>query len=118
METIEKLINAVNGMVWGPPMLVLILGTGLFLMIGLRFMTPYTLNAKIIQHTIQITPRLSEPTLVSAVLVEPDTPVKKGEPLFQFDKRIYQAKVDQLKAELAAAKQNVKVLAADVTVAT
>jgi len=38
LETITNLINAINGMVWGPPMLVLILGTGLFLMIGLRVM--------------------------------------------------------------------------------
>jgi AGCS family alanine or glycine:cation symporter len=38
METITELVNDLNGLVWGPPMLVLILGTGLFLMIGLRFM--------------------------------------------------------------------------------
>src|SRR5690606_30403218 len=29
---------ALNSLVWGPPMLVLILGTGLFLMLKLRFM--------------------------------------------------------------------------------
>jgi AGCS family alanine or glycine:cation symporter len=38
LETLSELIKAVNGLVWGPPMLVLILGTGLFLMIGLRAM--------------------------------------------------------------------------------
>jgi AGCS family alanine or glycine:cation symporter len=38
LETVTDLIKALNGMVWGPPMLVLILGTGLFLMIGLRVM--------------------------------------------------------------------------------
>jgi len=37
-----------------------------------------------------LTPRLSEPTLVTAVLVEPDVPVKKGQPLFQFDRRPYE----------------------------
>ncbi len=31
-------VNTVNSLVWGPPMLVLILGTGFFLMIGLRLM--------------------------------------------------------------------------------
>lgn len=31
-------VEAVNGIVWGVPMLVLILGTGLFLMLGLRLM--------------------------------------------------------------------------------
>jgi AGCS family alanine or glycine:cation symporter len=33
-----SLLNTVNGWVWGPVMLVLILGTGLYLMLGLRFM--------------------------------------------------------------------------------
>ncbi|WP_455206031.1 alanine/glycine:cation symporter family protein [Kaarinaea lacus] len=38
METITKAIEQVNALVWGTPMLILILGTGFFLMIGLRFM--------------------------------------------------------------------------------
>ena len=38
MELINELLNELNGLVWGPVMLVLILGTGLFLMGGLRFM--------------------------------------------------------------------------------
>ncbi len=38
METLTELIKQLNGVVWGPAMLVLILGTGLFLMIGLRLM--------------------------------------------------------------------------------
>jgi AGCS family alanine or glycine:cation symporter len=38
VETITDLIKGLNGMVWGPPMLVLILGTGFFLMVGLRAM--------------------------------------------------------------------------------
>ena len=89
----------------------------LIFLIGLRFVTPYTTNAKVIQHTIQLIPRLPEPTLVTAVLVEPDVPVKKGQPLFQFDRRPYEYKVRQLEATLAAAKQNVRVLQADVEVA-
>jgi len=36
LQTLSELITGLNGLVWGPPMLVLILGTGLFLMIGLR----------------------------------------------------------------------------------
>ncbi len=36
--TFDQLLNAVNEFVWGPPMLVLILGTGTWLMLGLRFM--------------------------------------------------------------------------------
>lgn len=38
METLNSLVNQINGLVWGPPMLVLILGTGLILMLMLKFM--------------------------------------------------------------------------------
>jgi len=38
LETITHVIEALNGLVWGKYMLVLILGTGLYLMIGLRAM--------------------------------------------------------------------------------
>jgi AGCS family alanine or glycine:cation symporter len=38
MEFINTLVNQLNGVVWGPPMLVMILGTGLFLMLRLNFM--------------------------------------------------------------------------------
>jgi AGCS family alanine or glycine:cation symporter len=37
-EMLTNLISELNGIVWGPAMLVLILGTGLFLMLGLRAM--------------------------------------------------------------------------------
>jgi multidrug resistance efflux pump len=90
----------------------------LIFLIGLRFMTPASNNAKVVQHTIQLVPRLSEPTLVTAVLVEQNQPVKKGQPLFQFDRRPYQYKVQQLEAQLAQAKQNVLILKSDIDVAT
>lgn len=38
MEAITSVIGAINGIVWGPMMLVLILGVGLFLMLGLKLM--------------------------------------------------------------------------------
>jgi len=34
--TLQNIVNTINGFVWGPVMLVLILGTGLYLTIGLR----------------------------------------------------------------------------------
>ena len=40
MQTIEKLISILSGWVWGPPMLILLVGTGLYLTIllkGLQF---------------------------------------------------------------------------------
>jgi multidrug resistance efflux pump len=88
----------------------------LIFLIGLRFVTPYSTDAKMIQHTIQLIPRLSEPTRVTAVLVEPNVLVKKGQPLFQFDRRPYEYKVRELEAKLAKAKQDVKVLKADTEV--
>lgn len=38
METLTAFIETINGWVWGPPMLILILGVGLFLSIGLKLM--------------------------------------------------------------------------------
>jgi multidrug resistance efflux pump len=76
-------------------------------LIGLRFVTPFSASARIVQHTIQLIPRLPEPTLVTAVLVTPDCPVKKGQPLFQFDRRPYEPKVRQLEAEIRAAEAGV-----------
>ena len=74
----------------------------LIFIIGLRFVAPYSTNMKVVQHTIQLVPRLPEPTLVTAVL-KPDVPVKKGQPLFQFDRRPYEYQVRQLGAQLCAA---------------
>jgi len=88
---------------WG--IITLFFGAHLFLIfvVGLRFVTPYSSNVKVVQHTIQLIPRLPEPTLVTAVLVAPDVPVKKGQPLFQFDRRPYEYQVRQLEAQLEAA---------------
>ena len=38
MEALSSIVGWVNGVVWGPPMLVLILGVGLFLQVGLKLM--------------------------------------------------------------------------------
>ena len=38
IEVLSDWIGVLNGIVWGPVMLVLILGTGIFLMLGLKFM--------------------------------------------------------------------------------
>jgi multidrug resistance efflux pump len=84
-------------------------GAHLFLtfIVALRFVTPYSASAKIVQHTISLIPRLPEPTLVTAVLVAPDMPVKKGDPLFQFDRRPYEPRVKQLEAEISGAEAGV-----------
>ncbi|WP_171173233.1 sodium:alanine symporter family protein [Ruegeria sp. HKCCD8929] len=38
MEALNSIVGAINGVVWGPLMLVLILGVGFFLQVGLKFM--------------------------------------------------------------------------------
>ncbi|MDP3187034.1 sodium:alanine symporter family protein, partial [Limnobacter sp.] len=38
MEALTQFVNAVNGIVWGPPMLIAILGTGLYLQLRLKLM--------------------------------------------------------------------------------
>ncbi len=39
METLKPLLESVSGFVWGPVMLALLLGVGVYLTVGLRFMT-------------------------------------------------------------------------------
>ncbi len=39
METFNGLMEALNGFVWGPPMMLLLLGVGAFLTVGLRFIS-------------------------------------------------------------------------------
>src|SRR4051812_10621202 len=111
-----KLLRLTPG--WGFIFAFFVLHLFLVFLIGLRFVTPNSTNATIVQRTIQLVPRLPEPTLVTAVLVEEGVPVKKGQPLFQFDRRPYEYKVRQIEAQLAEAKQNVDVLKADVEIAT
>ena len=38
LEALTNILNYINGIVWGAPMLALILLTGLFLQIGLTFL--------------------------------------------------------------------------------
>jgi multidrug resistance efflux pump len=90
----------------------------LIFVIGLRFYAPYTIDAHVIRNTIQIVPRLEGPTLLKEVLVQPNEPVKKGQPLYKFDTTIYDEKLRSAKAQLAAAEQNIAIMQADVEAAT
>ncbi len=45
LDTFTTAVTALNGWVWGPPMLVMLLGTGMYLTVGLRFMTVRKLSA-------------------------------------------------------------------------
>lgn len=54
MESIAKFISAVNSIVWGPYMLVLLVGTGIFLTIRIKFISfrylPYALKLAFTPH--------------------------------------------------------------------
>ena len=101
---------------WGVVSVLFGLHLLIIFMIGLRFVAPLSTEAKLVQHTIQLTPRLSEPTLVTDVLVAHNQHVKAGAPLFQFDRRPYEYKVRNLEAQLAKAKQDVLIDEADVAI--
>lgn len=54
MESIANFVGAVNSLVWGPYMLALLVGTGLFLTVRLKFMSfrylPYALKLAFSPH--------------------------------------------------------------------
>jgi len=85
----------------------------LVFVIGMRFYAPYTIDAHIVRNTIQIVPRLEGPTLLTEVLVEPNVPVKKGQPLYKFDTTFYDQNLKSARAQLAAAEQNISIMQAD-----
>jgi len=110
-----KLLRLTPG--WGFIFALFMIHVMLVFMIGLRFVTPSSANATMVQHTIQLIPRLPDPALVTEVLVHDNDRVKRGQPLFQFDRHPYEYKVAQIEAQLAQAKQNVNVLKADIDIA-
>lgn len=102
---------------WGVVTGIVFLHLVLVPLVGMRFVAPISEDLRVVRPTVQLIPRLPEPTLVEQVLVAQNVPVKKGDPLFIFDKRLYRFQVEQAEAALAAAKQNVAILQADVDVA-
>ncbi|WP_068718680.1 alanine/glycine:cation symporter family protein [Vibrio tritonius] len=44
MELIQEILGKINGLVWGVPMLVMILGVGIFLNLGLKFMPLFNIG--------------------------------------------------------------------------
>lgn len=90
----------------------------LIFIIGLRFFAPYSIDAHLIRRTIQVTPRLPEPTLLTEVVVQQNTPVKQGDVLYKFDPTIYEAKLREAQAQLVLAEQNALILEQDVRIAS
>jgi multidrug resistance efflux pump len=71
-------------------------------------LTPYTDDTYVQAYVVQIAPQVAG--RVVRVAVVDNSRVKKGSLLFEIDPRPYQYKVDQLRAELAQATEQVKAL--------
>ncbi len=87
---------------------------GIFLITGIllimNYNHPFTKNARIYFATTPIMPNVKG--RVTEVPVVPNAPLKQGDILFKIDPQPYQYVVDQKKALLAEAEQNVKQLKA------
>ncbi len=80
------------------------------LLLGMNYSHPFATDGRLYFYTTPITPTVQG--IVIEVAVRPNVPLKKGDVLFRLDPRPYQAVVDQKKALLAEAEQNVKLLEA------
>ncbi|ODT06701.1 MAG: secretion protein HylD [Mesorhizobium sp. SCN 65-20] len=84
---------------------------GIFLLLlVMNYNHPFTANARIYFSVTPILPTVKG--LVVEVPVQPNMPLKKGDVLFRVDPAPYQYVVDEKKAALAEAEQNVKQLKA------
>ena len=87
---------------------------GIFLITGIllimNYNHPFSANARIYFATTPVMPNVKG--RVIEVPVEANAPLKQGDILFKIDPQPYQYVVDQKKAQLAEAEQNVKQLKA------
>ncbi len=90
----------------------------LIFLVALRFFQPFSVDSHVVRSTIQIVPKLTQPTILTEVLVVPNTQVEKGDPLYRFDDTVFSLAVDNAEAQLVAAQQNAKILKQDVIAAT
>ncbi len=102
--------NASRGVVIGIYVTALIL-----LVVAMNLFQPYTPAAVVSARTTPIISRVTG--RVIEIPIQPNVPIKKGEVLLKIDPAPYQAEVDRLKAELAAAEQRVPQLQAAVDAA-
>jgi multidrug resistance efflux pump len=79
-------------------------------LISLGQYCPYSKNSFVWTYVYQMAPEYGG--IVKQVYAEPNKPMKKGDKLFQMDPTRWQAKVNDSAAQLAAAKQNVKIMKA------
>ncbi len=90
----------------------------LIFLVALRFFQPFSIDSHVVRSTIQIVPKLTQPTILTEVLVEPNTPITRGDPLYRFDDTVFKLAVENAQAQLVAAEQNAKILEQDVIAST
>lgn len=83
-----------------------------YLILSMNNDHPSSADARVFQLVVQITPHITVPGRVESVIVQPNTPLKKGDVLFTIDPRPFQFEVNRLEAALAAANQLVPQLKA------
>ena len=81
-----------------------------------QYLHPFTSNARVFQEIVPIVPQLRQAGRVISIAVEPNTPIKAGDVLFQVDEVPYQNSVNRLTAALNEAEQSEKVAVASVSV--
>src|SRR5437763_3377088 len=86
------------------------------LLLIMNYNHPFTTNARIYFAVTPVLPSVKG--RVIKVPVKPNAPLKAGDELFRIDPKPYQYVVDQKKASLAEAEQNVKQLGAGLDQAT
>ncbi|WP_419906851.1 HlyD family secretion protein [Hoeflea sp.] len=86
----------------------------LIFLIALRFFQPFSMDGHVIRPTVQLVPRLPQPTILKEVLVTSNQQVKAGDVMYQFDRTIYEANLAANQAKLVEAQQNAKMLDVDV----
>jgi RND family efflux transporter MFP subunit len=82
-------------------------GAALTEIIALGQFTPYSKELVVESRVLQIAPEYGG--IVKKVYVKPNVPIKKGDPLFEMDPAPRQAKVDEIKAQLAEAREKYNV---------
>lgn len=86
------------------------------LLAGMNYNHPFTTDGRLYFYTTPITPTVKGPVI--EVAAKPNVPLKQGDLLFRIDPKPYQYIVDQKRAALAEAEQNVKLLQAALEQAT
>lgn len=82
-----------------------------------QYLHPYTSTVSVFDEVIPIVPQLRQAGRIARVAVAANTPIRKGELLFEVDEVPYVNNVNRLEAALLEAKQSEKVAEASVDLA-